>query len=434
MRHFLKKITPKSIFAKMMLIFILPTIVSQAIIIYIFIFNKSKYTESKMANDIVKQIILIKKNIENPIFSQEIEKLTGIEVFLIKNKRLSDNNLPPFPQNRIIKNFLDISFNNGLKISEIIYNSKKKLITIIIPHRQNNLILQFNKRKIFNPRNEIFIYWILSTTILMSVIAIIFTKNQLRSVKNLAKAVDKFDINENDIRNFTPSGPKEIKTLGISFLRMIRRIDKDIEEKKMLLSSISHDLRTPLARMKLSLEMMTKSDESQDLKQDVRDMEQMINQYLNYSAQNNQILMEELHLEEIENLIRKKYQRKNIKITSKIQKGKIIGNLVNINRIMDNLMNNSLKYGKNILVTLQTQQEYFILTVEDDGVGIPKNKFSEIIKPFYRLDNSRNLDSKNIGLGLAIVDKIVKEHSANIFFKKSKNLGGLKVEIKFSLI
>ena len=126
MRHFLKNITPKSIFAKMILIFILPTIFSQAIIIYIFIFNKSKYTESKMAIDIVKQIILIKKNIENPIFNQEIEKLTGIEVFLIKNKRLSDNNLPPFPQNRIIKNFLDISFNNGLKISEIIYNSKKR--------------------------------------------------------------------------------------------------------------------------------------------------------------------------------------------------------------------------------------------------------------------------------------------------------------------
>ena len=111
-----------------------------------------------------------------------------------------------------------------------------------------------------------------------------------------------------------------------------------------------------------------------------------------------------------------------------------MGNLASISRIIDNLTNNSLKYGQNILISLNVKKNSLLLTIEDDGAGINEDKFSEIIKPFYRLDNSRNLDSKNIGLGLAIVDKIVKEHSANIFFKKSKNLGGLKVEIKFSLV
>jgi two-component system osmolarity sensor histidine kinase EnvZ len=434
MKRFLKRITPKSILAKILLIFILPTIISQSVIIYIFIFNKSQYSEYRMAVNTANQILIIKDNIRNSRLFPEITDLTGIKFFLRDNKKSSDLfNFKQSHKNRVINNFVNISSRNGLEILEIHYNPEEKLITMTTPHEKGLMVVQLSKRKIFNPRNNIFIYWILSITFLMSIIAITFTRNQLKSIFNLVKAVDKFDVIENDMNNFIPSGPKEIRTLGVSFLKMVRRIEKNMEEKKLFLSAISHDLRTPLSRIKLSLEMMNQSTEVLDLKQDTRDMEQMINQHLSYCAQNNNVIMEELYLEEIESLVKKRYKEKNITIRSNVKKENIMGNLVSINRIIDNLTNNSLRYGQNILISLNVQKKRFLLTVEDDGVGIDEDKFSEIIKPFYRIDDSRNLDSKNIGLGLAIVDKIAKEHEALITFGKSDELGGLKVAIKFAI-
>ena len=286
--------------------------------------------------------------------------------------------------------------------------------------------------------------WMVLTSILASLIAIIFLKNQIKSIKGLSIAAEKLG-RGGDAPDFKPSGAREIRSVGISFIRMKERIMRQISQRTQMLSAVSHDLRTPLTRMKLQLEMMNEDEAVLELKSDIADMERMINEYLDFSKSGGvqRERTKDVNIKDFLETIIIYYQKmhKNIgqeldiadKLTIPIKRNAM-------KRAIRNLIDNSFHYGDKVLILAKISNKNLKIIVEDNGCGIPEAQRSEIFKPFYRIDNSRNLDKTSVsggaGLGLAIVMDVISSHGGKIKVEdspKENGLGGLRMVISLPI-
>jgi two-component system osmolarity sensor histidine kinase EnvZ len=260
----------------------------------------------------------------------------------------------------------------------------------------------------------------------MITIAIIFLKNQTRPITKLAEASERFGRGE-DIEEFRASGALEIRKAGLEFDKMRKRILRHLNQRSEMLSGISHDLRTPLTRIKLQLAMIKDKDLSKRLSEDVDEMEKMLNEYLQFASTDAKDKTETFDLSELVKNINNKYENQNI-INDFDSQIYFNGRKNLIQRCINNLIDNSLKYGKKIVVKIKKQNSNIIMSIDDDGPGIPKSEYQNIIKPFYKIDKSRSDSKSSVGLGLTISSDIAKSHGGDINFEKSK-LGGLQVKI-----
>ena len=222
---------------------------------------------------------------------------------------------------------------------------------------------------------------------------------------------------------------------------MKERVLRQISQRTDMLSAVSHDLRTPLTRMKLQLEMMTDSPEIVDLKSDVSDMEKLINEYLDFARFDDKEKTKSVNIKEfLQEKIINYYGKMNRIIINKID---LDGNFVlelrklAFKRAIINLVDNAFNYGKQVMLTASINKDNLLIVVEDDGPGIPEIERENVFKPFYRIDNSRNLDSKSSsggsGLGMAIAFDAIVAHGGSIKLSDSKDLNGLRVEISIPL-
>ena len=260
----------------------------------------------------------------------------------------------------------------------------------------------------------------------MIAIAIIFLKNQTRPIIKLAEASERFGRGE-EIDEFRPSGALEIRKAGLEFEKMRNRILRHLNQRSEMLSGISHDLRTPLTRVKLQLAMIKDNTLSKKLSDDVDEMEKMLNEYLQFASTGAKDKTENFDLSElVENLINK-YENPNI---SKDFKKRIYfnGRKNLIQRCINNLIDNSIKYGKKTKIIIEKKISNINISIEDDGPGIPEVEYNNVIKPFYKIDKSRSESKSSVGLGLAISSDIIKSHGGDMSFGKS-DLAGLKVTI-----
>ena len=314
------------------------------------------------------------------------------------------------------------------KINEYWFNtiSYKEVVDLRIKFRDGVLQIFFPKERIQASSLRIFVLWITLPAILMIAIAIIFLKNQTRPIIKLAEASERFGRGE-DIDEFRPSGALEIRKAGLEFEKMRNRILRHLNQRSEMLSGISHDLRTPLTRIKLQLVMIEDKNLSKKLSDDVDEMEKMLNEYLQFASTGAKDKTENFDLSElVENLINK-YENTNI---SKDFKKRINfnGRKNLIKRCINNLIDNSIRYGKKTNVFIEKKLSNIIISIEDDGPGIPKSEYINVIKPFYKIDKSRSESKSSVGLGLAISSDIIKSHGGDMNFSKS-DLGGLKVII-----
>ena len=257
-------------------------------------------------------------------------------------------------------------------------------------------------------------------------IAIIFLKNQTRPIIKLAQASEKFGRGEK-IEKFRPSGALEIRKAGFEFDRMRKRIQRHLNQRSEMLSGISHDLRTPLTRMKLQLSFLKDKEISKKLSEDVDEMDKMLGEYLQFARSDANDKTETFDIVILINQIIKKYNNKNIHFENK-EKIYFDGRKDLIQRCINNLINNSEKYGEKILIKLQTFKSNIIIIVEDDGPGIDEKEYENVFKPFYKIDKSRAETKSSVGLGLSITSDIIKSHGGEISLGKS-DMGGLKVKI-----
>jgi len=246
----------------------------------------------------------------------------------------------------------------------------------------------------------------------------------------LAKAAEKFGKGEY-IKEFKPSGAQEIRQAAYEFDKMRKRISIHLKQRSEMLSGISHDLRTPLTRLKLQLALLKQQDLAKKMSDDIEEMERMLNEYLEFSRNQKN---EDTGIIEINSLIDevvKKYNTEKIKIN--------FNNNIEIplrqntfKRCLNNLIDNSLSYGKKVEISTKKIVNDLIILIDDDGPGIPKEEYEKVMKPFYRIDKSRGQNKSGVGLGLSIANDIIRSHGGNIFLEKSP-LNGLRVKISLPL-
>jgi len=425
----IKKFLPQTLLGRSILILVVPLIILQIIITLIF-YNRHWDTIARHRTiDFVKDITLVvesfekNKSTENQswVLNDVSEKLQ-LQTLYIKNKKLSfdkDKQKTSKLEKYLLENLDPLGKRFNLNI-----NDKKKLITVMV--EINNGVLEFraNKKRIYSSTTYIFILWMVSASIILFIVALLFLKNQIKPIRKLAIAVDRFGKGK-DIENFKPSGAKEVRRVSSAFKIMKERIENSITQRNKMFSSISHDIRTILTRMKLNLELH-KLDKS-GLKKDLIEMEEMVEEYLKYAKGEEKEKIQKINIVNLLNLIKKRYSRKNIFFKNN-KKINISIRLNSIKRCINNILSNSLKFSKKIQITCNKKKDHVEIIIDDDGPGIPQSERKKVLQPFYRVEDSRNRNTGGIGLGITIAADIINNHGGNFFLEKSP-LGGLRAKI-----
>ena len=260
----------------------------------------------------------------------------------------------------------------------------------------------------------------------MVFISLIFLKNQTRPITNLAKVAEKFGKGE-EIEEYKPSGAAEIRQAGYEFDKMRKRIARHLNQRSEMLSGISHDLRTPLTRMKLQIAFIKEEDIKKKLAEDINEMEKMLNEYLQFTSSSYLEKDDQFNLSELIDKVIEKYNSKNIlkNIPPRIY---FNGRKNLIRRCLNNLIDNAIKYGEKVKVELSKNNNNLFIKIEDNGPGVPEKEYDNVFKPFYKIDKGRADSKSSVGLGLSIASDIIKSHGGNIKLEKS-SLNGLAVKI-----
>ncbi len=451
-----KKFIPRSLYGRFLLIVILSAVIIQLVSIYVFYYTHLDVISKHMARSVIAEMVFVKTSINKPGYENLLRELTintGLEFSFqekrkLKRKKIGDSDwrnskfyefINPIidPYNR----FKSELQSHGLKPYEIFENPENDdLIIVKVQTSQGVLTFDVQVKKITSSSAYVFIFWMGLTIVLTSFLSISFFRNQLRLIRKLSESAEKFGRGQ-DAPNLRPVGSQEIRSLTISFIKMKERVLRQISQRTDMLSAVSHDLRTPLTRMKLQLEMMADSPEIVDLKSDVSDMEKLINEYLDFARFDDKEKTKSVNIKEfLQEKIINYYGKMNRIIINKID---LDGNFVlelrklAFKRAIINLVDNAFNYGKQVMLTASINKDNLLIVVEDDGPGIPEIERENVFKPFYRIDNSRNLDSKSSsggsGLGMAIAFDAIVAHGGSIKLSDSKDLKGLRVEISIPL-
>ena len=302
----------------------------------------------------------------------------------------------------------------------------KELIDLRIKYQNGYFKFLVPRDRVTSSSARIFALWITVPAIIMVFISLIFLKNQTRPITNLAKVAEKFGKGE-EIEEYKPSGAAEIRQAGYEFDRMRKRIIRHLNQRSEMLSGISHDLRTPLTRMKLQIAFIKDKELASKLTEDINEMEKMLNEYLQFTSSSFLEKNENFNLTELITETIKKYNNENISsnISNELY---FFGRKNLIKRCVNNLIDNAIKYGDKVNVELTKSTSNLFIKIEDNGPGIPENEYENVFKPFYKIDKGRAETKSSVGLGLSIASDIIRSHGGNIKLEKS-SMNGLGVKI-----
>ena len=429
LNKFIKKLLPKQLFYRALLIVAIPIIILQLTISIVFFDSLWIKTNKGMTRALVGEI----KTFINAYEKEEYNKDSLIILF---QEHLDFNvKFEPYkilPKEDLERWFSPIDRNLRRELKSKISNywfdttSYKNLIDLKIKYGDGYFQFYIPKERVTSSSARLFAFWITLPAFLLITIAIIFLKNQTRPIINLARASEKFGRGE-DIEEFRPSGALEIRQAGFEFEKMRKRIIRHLNQRSEMLSGISHDLRTPLTRIKLQLSFIKDKEISKKLSDDVGEMEKMLNEYLQFASSRSAETTETFDLSELLEITIMKYEKKEI--TTDISKEVFLDGRKNLmQRCFSNLIDNAIKYGVNVYISLKKLNNNILITIDDDGPGIPENERENVFKPFYKIDKSRGDSKSSVGLGLSIASDIVKSHGGNIKLETSPT-NGLRIKV-----
>ena len=428
---FIKNLLPRRLFYRALLIVAVPIIVLQLVITIVFFDSLWIKTNKGMTRALVGEMKTFIVAYDNGKYNNN--DLSGLfSIYLDLNVEFKTDDSFELPQKQRWFSPIDRTLRRELK-SNIGTNNYwfdtttyKELIHINIKHNDGYFEFFIPKDRVTSTSARLFGLWITLPALLMITIAIIFLKNQTRPIVNLAKAAEKFGRGEK-VDEYRPSGAMEIRQAGLEFDKMRKRIMRHLNQRSEMLSGISHDLRTPLTRLKLQLSFIEDKNLSKKMSADIDEMEKMLNEYLQFTSSTFVEKDETFDISELIENITKKYNNKDIsnKIIPRIY---MSGRKNLIKRSINNLIDNSIKYAKKIEIQLNKKNNNITITLDDDGIGIPKNEYQNVFKPFYKIDKGRADSKSSVGLGLAITSDIIKSHGGNIILEKS-HLNGLRVKV-----
>ncbi len=425
----IKIILPKRLFYRALIIVAAPTIILQIIITIVFYDSVWIKANKNTTRALVAQLKTIeeiyindKKNLD--FLTDSYKNNFDFEIGFSKEKIPNITGERRFsPMDRSLRRELKSTFGNNnywfntskfKNAVEIKINSEGEVIEFLVP-----------KEMVSASSVRLFVLWTTLPSVILIIIALIFLKNQTRPLVKLAKAAEKFGKGDY-VNDFRPSGAQEIRKAAYEFDRMAKRINRHLNQRSEMLSGISHDLRTPLTRLKLQLAMLDKKEVSKNMSKDIDEMEKMLNDYLQFAKTQAREETSEIDLNYLFKELEKNFDE-NLKV---LYNEKIIfsGRPIALKRSFENIIQNGLSYGKKVFIKISKSSNRVLIVFEDDGPGIPEDQYKNVFKPFFRLDKSRSLNQSGVGLGLAIVEDIINSHGGNIQLGKSQ-YNGLLVKI-----
>ena len=427
----IKNLLPKRLFYRALLIVAVPVIVLQVIITVVFFDSLWIKTNKGMTRALVNEVKTFIEAYNNDEYDKnEITNLfsiyqdLNIEYVEDENFNFDFNERWFSPIDRTLRRELKSRFGS----EEFWFNTKnyKELIDLRVKYKSGYFKFLVPRDRVSSSSARLFGLWITVPALIMVVISLIFLKNQTRPITALAKAAERFGKGE-EIEEFKPSGAAEIRQAGLEFDRMRKRINRHLNQRSEMLSGISHDLRTPLTRMKLQTAFIKDKDISHKLTEDINEMEKMLNEYLQFTNLSYKEKDELFNLSQLIDEIIEKYDNKNI---SKNLSPRVYlnGRKNLIKRCINNLIDNSIKYANKVNIELSKKNTNLFIKIDDDGPGIPEKEYDNVFKPFYKIDKSRADSKSSVGLGLSITSDIIRSHGGNIKLEKS-SLNGLSVKV-----
>ena len=425
----IKDILPKQLFYRGLLIVATPIIILQLTISVVFFDSLWIKTNKGMTRALVSEIKTFIDAYDNDETNKDFIIILFKEHLEINIKYEKEKILPTKLEERWFSP-IDRSLRRELKSKNLDFwfdtTSYKQLVDLKIGYKKGYFQFFIPRERLTSASARIFALWITVPAILMITIAIIFLKNQTRPIIKLAQASERFGRGE-DIEEFRPSGALEIRKAGYEFDKMRKRIIRHLNQRSEMLSGISHDLRTPLTRIKLQLAFIKDKDISKKLSDDVNEMEKMLSEYLQFASSGAKEETKKFDLNQLIYLTVKKYDNSNIDFRSK-EIVSFFGRKNLIQRCINNFIDNSVKYGNKIVIKLEKLKNNLNIFIDDDGPGIPVSEYQNVFKPFYKIDKSRAGSKSSVGLGLSISSDIIRSHGGYIELTKSK-MGGLRVKI-----
>ena len=349
------------------------------------------------------------------------------EEILVKKK--------PFQQwDRVRKSLRDALKERVRRPFSIDTIKKERRIEIKVQLPQGLLNVNVHEKRLYSSTPYIFLMWMIGSSLVLFAIAIIFMRNQIRPIRRLAIAARSFGMGRGS-SEIKPSGAKEVRQATQAFRQMRERISRQFAQRTEMLAGVSHDLRTPLTRMKLQIEMLERTPETRELQDDIQEMERMIDGYLTFARGEGSESLSKINLASlIEEII--STERRDGSVINFVNKSKTIKSVTlrpqAIKRAITNLIINSKKYAETVKVEFEYNSEHAIITIDDNGPGIKPEHRDDVFKAFFRLDPSRNTDTGGTGLGLTIAKDIIQSHGGDLLLSEA-SLGGLRATITLPL-
>jgi len=430
----LKRYVPRSLYGRAALILLLPVITIQLVVSVVFIQRLFEDVTEQMTTNVALELSRLVTLVEDaPDLAEARDHAGQLARSLNINLVLPD----PDPVTEDARLFYDLS---GRLVLPTLYDDLPGItgidlarddgaVFLSIDTSKGPVGLSFDRDRVSAENPHQLLVLMVGTSILMTVIAYLFLKNQLRPIKRLAAAAEAFG--RGRLQPYRPSGATEVRQAGAAFLDMRQRLERQMEQRTLMLSGVSHDLRTPLTRMRLSLSMMD-DPEAPALLRDVDEMQRMLDAFLDFARDGTlddpTLVDPALLLQDLVENSRRAGQAAHIhRITGS---GEALLQPVAINRALENLVGNAVRYGSRAELSLSLTPKALVFTVEDDGPGIPEAARDEAMRPFARLDAARNQNAGGgVGLGLSIAMDIARQHGGILRLDRSERLGGLKADI-----
>lgn len=430
------KMLPKTLFFRTMLLVFVPLIVVQIVSIIAYFNGSWTKVGKRLSDNLASNMAFVVTMAEqNP---SEFDKVQAwAKQFYELDVQYSHNDekykvLDDASRNKMVTGFLELAMKQKFPSAQTqLYLQSKKELVALVDTDDGLYRFQTSTKNIFNSSMFGFIAWMIGTSFLLFVVATLFLRVQARSIRQLAEAAENFGKGV-DV-SFKPYGSSEVRTAGVAFNKMKERIKRQMSERVQMLAGVSHDLKTPLTRMKLRLAMQAHDEDNEAFLEDVVEMQQMLEGYLAFARGEGS---EENSTFDFDFLV-KSIVEKFTALAHKIvytSNGEVMltGRQQALTRAVTNIIANACHYATNVKVTLKTVNNRLELDVDDDGPGIPEDKREDVFKAFYRLEESRNKQTGGVGLGLSIARDVVRTHGGTIKLSDSE-LGGLKVEIRLPL-
>ncbi|UWQ89369.1 two-component sensor histidine kinase [Rhodobacteraceae bacterium M382] len=432
--HWLKQYMPRSLYGRAALIMVLPIVVLQLVVSVVFLQRHLEDVTVQMTRTMVREVRLVAQQADPSQTSQQmVARAQPILDVLNMGLRDVEPDEAPFTDDI---GLIDYS---GHVVADTLYQvfpetlavqfADNRVVRLVFQSQIGPMAITFDRRRVTAAAPHQLIVTMLFFGMLMTVIAFLYMRNQLRPIKRLAEAAQAFG--RGRVEPYWPTGATEVRIAGSAFLDMRARIERQIEQRTMMLSGVSHDLRTPLTRLRLGLAMIDEED-AEPLLQDVDDMQRLLDAFLDFSRGAGQGTPETIAPDvflrrAVEDA---KREGKLVELGECQGTGDIKLHPTAMRRAVDNLIGNAVRYGNRAKVSYVLSDKSLRIRVEDDGPGIPADLRGDAIKPFTRLDPARNQNQgSGVGLGLAIVADIARAHGGTLRLGESRELGGLQADI-----